>query len=317
MFYNLGLAVQALDARLVPKNLGLSPTLIGNLIRRRRWLAGSLLVALGWPLQALALLLAPLTVVQPALAVGLLLLLAIGARALGERVGPREIGAVVAVIGGVTVLALVAPTRDPATGNASAITIALAILGALVVAPYVVAPFRQVGGRTIAFAAGLAYSWSAISTKLATDAASTGHWDRCAAWILATGIAAGIGLVSEMTALQRRAATQVGPLVFVVQTLVPVVLAWPLVGESWSSTPGSGIPIVFATVTITAAAAVLARSPAVIGLTDQPSPAGDSPASPRARNDDPSRAKVAPLADGSGPSVTTTTVPLAIRPRKP
>ena len=42
------------------------------------------------PLHVVALLLAPLTVVQPALASGLLLLLVLGDRMLGERVGSLE-----------------------------------------------------------------------------------------------------------------------------------------------------------------------------------------------------------------------------------
>jgi drug/metabolite transporter (DMT)-like permease len=311
VLYNLGLAVQALDARLVPTEHGLSPTLITKLIRRRRWLAGSLLVALGWPLQAGALLLAPLTLVQPALAIGLLLLLAIGSRMLGERVGVRERAAVLAIVGGVTVLALVAPHRDATASSGSAMTIALVILGALALAPYAIAPFYRVGGRTIAIACGLAYSWGAISTKLATDALSTGDWGLCIAWVLATAITGIVGLLSEMTALQRRGATQVGPLVFVVQTLVPVALAWPLLGEAWSSTPGSGIPIVCATLTIAVAAAVLASSPAVIGLTaDQPSAEGEVPASPRSSSADSSRSSTAESSDATDSRSTTTTAPL-------
>ena len=80
VMYNLGVALQALEARVMPAAQGLRPSLIGDLAHRPRWLAGTALGVVGWPLQAAALLLAPLTVVQPALAFGLVLLLVLGAR---------------------------------------------------------------------------------------------------------------------------------------------------------------------------------------------------------------------------------------------
>ena len=46
-----------------------------------------------------------------------------------------------------------------------------------------------------------------------------------------------------MSALQSRPAIQVAPVVFVTQTLVPVVLAPLLLGERFSDTPLGGIPL--------------------------------------------------------------------------
>ena len=57
---------------------------------------------LGWPLQLLALSLAPLVVVQPALALGLPVLMVMGERMLGERAGRREYLAVGAIVLGVS-----------------------------------------------------------------------------------------------------------------------------------------------------------------------------------------------------------------------
>ena len=48
------------------------------------------MTVLGWPLQIIALAYAPLVVVQPALASGLLVLLLAGERLLGERAGPAR-----------------------------------------------------------------------------------------------------------------------------------------------------------------------------------------------------------------------------------
>src|SRR3954466_15231123 len=129
--FNGGIALQALEARATPAELGLRLSLIGQLIRRRRWLAGIGLHALAVPTQTVALLLAPLTVVQPADASGLLLLLFLGARVLGERVGPREIGAVVALIGGIVVLTLAAPKREVSEINGFDVVIPLIVVAAV------------------------------------------------------------------------------------------------------------------------------------------------------------------------------------------
>src|SRR5205085_7471320 len=83
--YSLGIALQAMDAREAPHDEHLRLALVWSLVRRARWLAGTGLSILGFPLQLVALLLAPLVVVQPSLAAGLLVLMLIGERMLGER----------------------------------------------------------------------------------------------------------------------------------------------------------------------------------------------------------------------------------------
>ncbi len=77
--YSAGISLQALEARQVAKEHALRIGLLWRLARRPRWMLGITLDAGGWALQTLALTLAPLTLVQPALAVGLVFLLAIGA----------------------------------------------------------------------------------------------------------------------------------------------------------------------------------------------------------------------------------------------
>src|SRR5919204_4027934 len=100
VLFNVAVAVQALDARALPRELALRPELLRRLVRRRRWRIGMLLAVLGWPLHAAALSLAPLTAVQPALAAGLLILLVVASRTLGERVGAREVVAVLLIVAG-------------------------------------------------------------------------------------------------------------------------------------------------------------------------------------------------------------------------
>ena len=84
-----GLALQALDARREPLEHELKPALLLRLARSRRWLAATAVALGGWPFHLLALGLAPLSLVQPTLALGLVLLLLLGHRLLGER-GSRK-----------------------------------------------------------------------------------------------------------------------------------------------------------------------------------------------------------------------------------
>jgi hypothetical protein len=81
---------------------------------------------------------------------------------------------------------------------------------------------------------------------------------------------AALGLMSEMTALQRRQATHVAPVVYVVQVVVPVLLAPVLGGEGWGSTPLGGGVVVGSLLMVAAGAAALTGSPAVASLIASP-----------------------------------------------
>jgi drug/metabolite transporter (DMT)-like permease len=303
--YNLGLALQALDAREAPADEALRPTLLLRLARRRRWLAGTALNILGWPLQTVALLLAPLTVVQPALAFGLVLLLVVGARRLHERVGVREALAVAGILGGVALLAAVAPEPSTQHAGAGALAAVLGGLGLLAVVPFVAGR----GGVLMTLGAGAALAWSGISTKLVADALHVGRPAAVLLWAAATGLASGVGLLAEMSALQRRPATQVAPVVFVVQVLVPVLAAPLLVGERWPHVAGvlAGIAIVVA------CALALLRSPAVRSLVDPDAEASSadsgSARSPAADSRAGSASSSVATTSGAPSAVTTTTSP--------
>jgi drug/metabolite transporter (DMT)-like permease len=302
--YNLGLALQAVDAREAPAAEGLRPTLLLRLVRRRRWLAGTALNVLGWPLQTAALLLAPLTVVQPALAFGLALLLVVGARHLHERVGVREAAAVGGILGGVAVLAAVAPDASTHHAGATALATVLGGVAVLALLPFVL----RGGGASMTLGAGAALAWSGLSTKLVADALHQGRPASALVWAAATGLASGVGLLAEMSALQRRPATQVAPVVFVVQVVVPVLAAPLLVHEHWHQPFGvlAGLGLVVG------CALALLRSPVVRSLVDGASSSDSDvgvrpPADSRAENRNTSEA----VRDGEPSAVTTTTSPAA------
>lgn len=264
-----GLAVQALDAREVPQEHGLHPRLIARLVRRRRWLAATALAFAGWPFHLLALALAPLSLVQPTLALGLVLLLYMGHRLLGERVGAVEIVAVLGVVGSVAVLAWAAPPATSHHAGALRLAVGLVPLGLLAVGPLVLAR----AGRTpppglLAFAAGAAYAFTGVTSKLVVDDLRAAVIGGLVLWVGLTALLGFAGLLLEMSALQVRPATHVGPNVFVVQVTVPVLLAPLVSGESWTGTPLSGAVIVLAVAATAASAVVLTRSPAVAAFAD-------------------------------------------------
>ena len=261
--YNGGVTVQALDARETEHARALRPSLLAGLAAQRRWMAGTLLVALGWIFQAAALLVTPLTVVQPILAVGLLLLLVVGARVLHERVGVREIAAVGAICAGLVTLSLAAPAHTLTRASSAEMTFALVAVGGAALVPYLLGGLGGRPGLSIVLGAGLGYAWCGISTKLVADAAGRGDWGVAALWVLATAVAAGVGLLSEMTALQTRPATRVVPIVLVVDIVVAVGFAGALVGERWDATPLGGAVLLAGVLLLTGGAAVLASSPAV------------------------------------------------------
>jgi len=264
--YSLGIALQAMDAKRTPHSEHLHPALALNLLRRARWLAGTGLSLLGWPLQVVALLLAPLVVVQPTMAVGLLVLLFFGQRMLGEHAGRREYVAMCAIVLGVAGTALCAPARSSTHTNNLTVTLVLVALGLLTVLPYVVNRVRRPGATLTMIAAGLGFAWSGVATKLFSDDLSQGRLWFAAAWGISTAAASAVAALSEMSALQMRPTIQVAPVVFVTQTIVPVLLAPLLLGETFSSTPLGGIPLSISLAVLVVGAAALARSPLLLAL---------------------------------------------------
>ena len=309
--YSLGIALQAMDAREVPHDQHLRVALVRSLLMRGRWLAGTGMSVLGWPLQVVALLLAPLVVVQPTLAVGLLVLMFFAQRMLGEHAGRYEHLSMCAIVLGVIGAGLTAPARSTTEASHLSITIVLVVLGLASLLPYLFRPFHRRSPTTLTMlGAGLGFAWSGVATKLASDDLSQGHLVVAIAWGLSTALASGVGVLSEMSALQSRPAIQVAPVVFVVQTVIPVALAPLLFGEHFSDTPLAGVPLGASLGVLIAGAAMLARSPLLLALMEpQPTSAASGSAPSRSEcNQDAIRSN--PATDAVDPSsVTTTTSP--------
>jgi drug/metabolite transporter (DMT)-like permease len=264
--YDTGYALQALEARREPAQAALRPLLLFRLAQRPVWVGATLLSVAGWPLQVMALQHAPLTLVQPALALGLVLLLALGSRILREHVGRREITAVMVIIAAVAVIAWAAPSERGEVSWTAGLAVALGSMAAVALLPYALGALGRRPITLLVAGAGAADALAAFAAKPVAEHASAGRWLGVAAWAIAAASVVIVGLLSESTALQRAAATRVAPAVLAMQISVPVMLA-PLVGgESWGNTPFSGVVLAAALGAVVIGVAVLASSPVVAGV---------------------------------------------------
>lgn len=260
VLFNVGAAVQALDARDVPEDESLKGSLLLRLLRRRRWLLGTGLVILGFPFQAVALSVASLATVQSVLALGLVVLLAIGATKLGERVGAAEVSAVVALILGAGLVVLGAP-HESSRGRGLAFSAALmAALTLLALVPYL---SRRRIGQGFTLSAGVAFGASNVAAKLFTDELQNGSTLLVVIWLVLSGLTGVLAVQSEMVAFGRRPATRVVPIVFVLQTLAPVLLAPIYQRERWSTVPFYGAPLIVGILLVVLGAMAVGRTHAV------------------------------------------------------
>src|SRR5690349_4647734 len=176
VLFNLAIVIQAQEAREVHRSSGVHLSLLGRLLRRPRWLLGTALGVLAFPLQTVALLWAPLTAVEPADAAGLLVLLFLGTRMLHESVGRREIVAVVAIIVGIVVLTIAAPKRQVTHVQGASVILPMIGIALVALAPLLLR--RLIGARSlmVVIGAGFAFALSAFCAKIVADALDRHAW---------------------------------------------------------------------------------------------------------------------------------------------
>src|SRR4051794_8276595 len=261
VLFNAAIVIQAREAREVPQEHGVQLSLIVRLIRRPRWLLGTALGLIAFPLQTIALLWAPLTAVQPADATGLLVLLFLGARLLHERVGRREVIAVVAIVAGIVILTIAAPKREVTHVEGATVILPMLAVAFVALAPILLRRWIGASSILVVVGAGFAFALGAFCAKIVADALDRGAWAAAVVAVGVAALAAAVGTLSEQTALQRRQATQVAPIIFAIELLVPVALAVLVVGEDWERE--SLVGILGALVLVVAGALSLARTPTV------------------------------------------------------
>ena len=263
IFFNVGVALQALEARSSPPSLGLKVGLIGHLLRRPLWVLGIALEAVGIVPQLAALAYAPFAVVQTALTAGLALLLFIGVRYLGERVDLAVLIGVGLLIVGVALVSWGSPEHSEAhRGGLVLILVVLATaVGAL--SPFGLRRFALDGGLALAIASGVGFAGANITTKLASDDVGRGHWPNAAAWAAVAGALGICATITGMSAFQRCAATIVVPVSTAVQTFLPIVLEPVFLRERYHSFATELLPVGAGLVIAIAGVVLVGRDPAV------------------------------------------------------
>jgi drug/metabolite transporter (DMT)-like permease len=258
--FALSTSLQALEARETPRAEALRVDLLQRLVRRRRWLLGTLAGVAAWPLQAVALTFGSIALVQPTFGFGLVMLLVLAVAMLGERVGRREIAGVAAVALAVGVLGWAAPRSTGAFTRAGVVVvIAWVVVAAL--GPQVLRVLGLRSGLATSVAAGVGWSAVGLATALFDAAVADRHWVVAVAWGLGVGAASWGGLLSEMTSLQYWPATRAIPVAFALEMVAPAAVA-PLITHHGAG-PAGGVPFALALLVACAGAALLGGSRSV------------------------------------------------------
>jgi drug/metabolite transporter (DMT)-like permease len=263
LFY-AGIALQALEARKAPRERGLRLSLLQTLLRRPLWVLGLLLGLLGVLPQVVALATAPFVVVQPLLAVGLLILLFLGARLFDEPIGLPEWLAATAIIGGIVLVSIGAPPHTEAHRGGAAVVGVVAALSVPALLPLLrVRPLTN--PYVILVACGLGFAATNVAVKLLGDDVGLGHWPNALAWTVVAAIDGVAATITNMSAFQVLPATVVVPVSTAVQTFFPIALE-PLFLRERAPSTLEALALAGGLALSLAGTLQLARTPAVSGV---------------------------------------------------
>lgn len=266
LLFNLGIVLQALEARAAPARLGLRPALLIRLLQRPRWLLGLLLGGLGVPLEVLAFATAPFIVVEPLLACGLLLLLVLGSRLLDERISGAVLLGVLAIIAGTALIAWGAPAHNEHHRGGGAVVAVMAALVLVSLIPFAVRGTRFDTALVPNLGSACGFAATNVAAKLMADNLGAEHYPRAGAWLAVAAFAGIAATITGMTALQRRPATTVVPISTAVQTFLPVALEPLFLTESWGSAELGGAALLLGLATMAIGTVLVSRTRAVAKL---------------------------------------------------
>jgi drug/metabolite transporter (DMT)-like permease len=171
---------------------------------------------------------------------------------------------VVSIVAGIVILTIAAPKRQVTQVDAAEVILPMLAVAVVGLAPLVLRRWVRASSLGVVIGAGFAFALGAFCAKIVADAIDRSAWVAMVVALGLAALAAVAGTLTEQTALQRRQATQVAPLIFAIELLVPVALAVLVVGEDWER---SSLPaIVAALAFVLGGALALARTPTVARL---------------------------------------------------
>lgn len=260
---NLAVVLTALEARRQPPVHSLRVGLLLGLVRRPLWRLAAGLDVAGWALKTGALLVAPLTVVAPAMALGLFLLLVFAAAVLGEPVRPASLAGVAMLAGGVALVALHSPERQVTVAGPLAWSVCAGVLACGAAAAFIARRRGPaVDARLMAVSCGFAWALNGILSKLMADALASARWALLAGALAAAVGVGAVGYLAKTSALQAGPAAPVESIVAVLNALVPVALAPVLFAERWPDDAGAALQLVAGLALVALGVWLLARATA-------------------------------------------------------
>ncbi|HEY3722566.1 MAG TPA: DMT family transporter [Acidimicrobiia bacterium] len=265
--YALASVLQQRAAREVPESLSMRPGLLWRLFRRPLWLLGTVADWSGFGLQALALGLGSLIVVQPLLCTGLLFALPLGAAWEGRRLEGRDwVGAVAMSVGLAVFLVVGAPTEGRDFASTHAWIVAALVLVPVIAACTIAAMRTRNTPRAVllALATTLIYSLTAVLTKSAVTELGEGLGAFVTSWEPYAGLAAGaVALLLNQSAFQAGALQASLPTLTAGEPVVGSLLGFLMLGELLTASgPLEWTLVVLSAVVTIAAVVVLSVSAA-------------------------------------------------------
>lgn len=257
---------------------------LGHVLLRPHWVAGAGLLALSAVLQAAALSMGSLALVQPLMAAELLFTLVVGSVVFHRRPDRRTWLAFAALAAGLAVFLLsAAPTAGRSTAPAGLWTVAAGVVLGVVVSLVVTARAMRDAPRAalLGLASAVSFSLTAALLKEVTGRFPDGLGAVLGTWpVYATAAAGAVAFLLLQSAFRAGTLAASQPALTLGDALTSVTLGWALFGEQ--ITLGVRVvPAVIGAVLMGAGAAGLARTPSVSGNWDAASqrPATD-PARP-------------------------------------
>ncbi len=239
--FNLGLALQKRASGRLPRvaeNPGGDVATVKAFFSDPIWLAGSTCLLLGWGLEWLALLYAPIGLVLPAMPAGGALLAILAVRWFGEHLRKSEWAGVVACCGGAVLLGLsLDPDREVAGTHivvAPLVVVVVVAFGLAALASLAIRSKRARAEIVLPLAAGIAYGATGLLTKaLGVALTSTHPAVDTSLVVIALVVLSAAGLVLLQAAWQRGRAIVVATLTTTLSTGLPVLVGPIAFDEPW------------------------------------------------------------------------------------